>query len=277
MLDIAISPCPNDTFIFDAWIHDKIATSLKVQPTYLDIQQLNGQALTHQSQLIKVSVSTFGKLSNYYDLLPVGAAIGPYGPKVISQMPLLLPDLAGKRVAVPGLDTTAYLLFKTLCPDVKEVIVCPYHKITDLLHSGDVDAGVIIHETRFTFASQGFFEVCDLGALFYDRFSLPVPLGVVIAKKKSPFAPLAVDTLRKSYLYAKNDPTSSESFMLKHSQEKDLDVIRAHVATYVSDETFQISKNGLQAIKSLFTLACTHKLLPEECVHFDENLCLFNL
>jgi len=276
MIDIAISNCPNDTFVFDAWIHGKSTASVRPKVQFHDIQELNHIAQKRQIDVIKVSAFAYGRLTNHYKLLPTGAAIGPYGPKVIAKKPFHLDELSEKTVAVPGFDTTAYLLLKTLCPKVKQCITSRYDTCLNLVESGQADACVIIHETRFTYQLKGFVEICDLGSLFYDRYRLPVPLGVVIIRNDCNYHDETIDAMRNSLDFAKNNPDSAYDFMHKHSHEKDREVILAHKTAYVTAETYNISKQGLQAIQTLLKLAQTHTLLEQEPLNFDEAFSLCN-
>lgn len=253
MIELAISNCPNDTFIFDAWIHGKIESALKPTVHFADIQQLNVWAQSAHFPVIKISSSCFTKISDFYRILPVGAAIGNFGPQLIAKAPFHLSELPSKRVAVPGLDTTACLLFRSLLPEVKELIPSRYDQIPSLVASGQVDAGVIIHETRFTYSDIGLVCLCDLGTLFFKAYSLPVPLGVIVAHKSLPknIVDHVIESIRKSLLYAQKNPQSSLDFVRKHSIEKDRTVIEQHIRTYVTDETVEISANGYRAIETL--------------------------
>lgn len=276
MINLAISNCPNDTFVFDAWIHGKSAASIRPRVQFHDIQELNLLALQKQIDVVKVSAFAFGKLTKHFKLLPTGAAIGPYGPKVIAKKPFHLGELAEKTVAIPGFDTTAYLLLKTLCPEVKECISSRYDTCLNLVETGRADAALIIHETRFTFREKGFFEICDLGSLFYDRYRLPVPLGVVVIRNENEYHNETIDAMRHSLDFAQSNPDSAYDFMQKLSQEKDRDVILAHKTAYVTDETYEISKQGLQAIRTLLELAQTHALLEQEPLNLDAACSLCN-
>jgi 1,4-dihydroxy-6-naphthoate synthase len=262
---LAISPCPNDTFLFDSWLHGKIASPITPKATLADIQQLNLWALQGVYPVTKISSVCFAKVTNAYTLLPVGAAIGPFGPKLIAKELFDLNELSTKTVAIPGKETTAYLLFRTLLPEPKNVIFCRYEEIVPLIASGKVDAGLIIHETRFTFQTAGYFELADLGVLFYERYKLPVPLGVVVAKKTVPKKQVAevVEAMRASLASA-----SISDFVLEQSQEKKLDIVKQHIEMYVTSETKEISEEGLAAIRVLFELGARHNLLPADCKSF---------
>ena len=277
MIDIAISPCPNDTFLFNAWINGKINSPLIPKVTFADIQELNVMALNDSKSIIKTSCYCFGKNTDRYRLLPVGAAIGPFGPKLICKDFFSLDELKTKTVAIPGKDTTAYLLFKTLCPEPKQIVECSFEKIPSLVLSGKVDAGLIIHETRFTFSQMGGLELCDLGSLFYEKYSLPVPLGVVCARRdiSDELVEQVCYLMKQSLLFAQNHPCDL-GFTLSLSQEKNIDIVTKHIACYVNDETHAISETGITSIKTLFTVASEKGLLPKECVNFDNDMYVCN-
>ncbi len=272
-MDIAFSPCPNDTFAFDAWVHGKISSSIKPNPIVADIQQLNAWAYKALYPVTKVSCFTLGKITHNYTMLPCGAAICHAGPKIIATEPFSLSELANKRILVPGLDTTAYLLLRTLCPEPKEIGVCRYDEIATKLAANEADCGLIIHETRFCFEQAGFVEICDLGELFSHNFDCPVPLGVVVAKKEA--YKEAASALKASIQYAFDYPEQSKKYSHSLSQQKDSHIIQQHIQTYVTNETLQISADGMRAISTLFQLAVEQKLLPREALNFYEtnNFC----
>ena len=250
MLELALSPCPNDTFLFHAWITGLVGSELPVNPTFADIEQLNLWGQAKKFPLIKVSIACFAKMQADYTLLPVGCALGwNCGPKLISKKRVSLRDLPGLRVAIPGRETTAHYLLGLLCPPPKEKLFCLYHEIESLLEQDQVDAGLIIHETRF---SHGFYEVADLGELWHMQFSLPLPLGGIAALKSLPI-PLITSVLQDSLAYAHANPLASEEFVLKHAQNKNREIVQKHIALYVNEETIHLSKSGKNAIDLLLS------------------------
>lgn len=268
-MKIAYSPCPNDTFAFDAWVHGKITSTIKPEPVLADIQQLNAWAYQALYPVTKVSCFTLGKITKEYAILPSGAAICNTGPKIIAKEPFLLSELSNKRILVPGLDTTAYLLLRTLCPEPKEIGVCRYDEIAPKLMAGSADCGLIIHETRFCFEQLGFVEICDLGDIFKNKFNCPIPLAVIVAKKEA-YKEAAL-ALKASIRYAFDHPESSQDYVQSMSQEKNIQIIRQHIQTYVTNDTLQISEEGMRAIHTLFELAVDQKLLPRESLSFYET------
>lgn len=268
-MKIAYSPCPNDTFAFDAWVHQKIDSTIKPEPVLADIQQLNAWAYNALYPVTKVSCFTLGKITNTYAMLASGAAICNTGPKIVAKEPFLPSELAGKRILVPGLDTTAYLLLRTLCPEPREIGICRYDEIPAKILAGEADCGLIIHETRFCLEQLGFVEVCDLGELFKRHFDCLVPLGVVVAKKEA--YKEAARALKESIKYAFDHPESSQHYVLSTSQEKNPQIIQQHIQTYVTHDTLQITEGGIRAIHTLFQLAVDQKLLPRESLKFYES------
>lgn len=267
-MKFAYSPCPNDTFAFDAWVHGKIASTIKPEPILAHIQQLNTWAYQAAYPLIKVSTFTLGKITQNYCMLPSGAAIGNAGPLIIAKEPFETKDLIHKRILVPGLDTTAYLLLRTLCPEPLEIGVCRYDEMLEKLALDEADCALIIHETRFCFEKAGFVAICDLGKLFSSNFNCPVPLGVVVAKKE--IYKESARALKESIQYALDHPESSQRYVERMSQEKDAKIIQQHIQSYVTQDTLQITESGMRAIHTLFQLAIDQKLLPRESLRFYE-------
>ncbi|MBS0635256.1 MAG: hypothetical protein JSR37_07315 [Verrucomicrobia bacterium] len=270
-MKIAYSPCPNDTFSLDAWIHGKIASTIKPEPILADIQQLNAWAYQAVHPVTKVSCFTFGKISQKYALLPSGAAICKSGPKIIAKERFSASELSKKRILIPGLDTTAYLLLRTLCPEPKEIGVARYDEIISKILADEADCGLIIHETRFSFEEAGFVEICDLGELFMKHFDCPVPLGVFVAKKEA--YKEAAANLKASIQFALDNPESSYDYVRRLSQEKDKHIIQQHIQTYVTKDTLQITEEGMRAIQTLFQLGVEQKLLPIDALHATDHFC----
>lgn len=255
-IPVAFSPCPNDTFLFHAWVHGLLDTGC--DPFLYDIEQLNQFALKRRYPLIKVSFGCLPQLLDNYALLPVGAALGfGCGPLIIAREPFDLDQLSEMRIAIPGEHTTAHLLLQKLAPEPREKHFCLYHEIDDLIKAGTVDAGLIIHEQRFTFADQGFVQIADLGELWEQTHNLPIPLGCLIADKslRHEAVEKLTATLRASLQHAWDHPDASADYVLTHAQDKDPIVIRKHIETYVTKETHTLSERGHQAINHLLSHA----------------------
>lgn len=264
-LDIAISPCPNDTFTFHAWIHEKVFPELPVVPTMGDIQELNLWAKEGRFPLLKISFSCLGQILDQYVMLPVGAALGRgCGPKIIARKPCALEDLADMNVAIPGKDTTAHLLTQLLAPQPAQKTFCIYDEVLDLLKEGKVDAGVIIHETRFTYQDHGMVEVADLGEIWEETYASLIPLGCVVARRDLGEEMLSelTDAIRASLSYAWDNPQASLSYVLESSQEKDPDVVQSHIHLYVTEESLKLSEEGEASIERLFVEARKLGIMP---------------
>ena len=269
-LSIAFSPCPNDTFAFDAWMEKKIPSKVAIHPVLADIQQLNTWAYEAKFPVTKVSTYCLGNITANYVMLPVGAAVqSGSGPKIVAKKAFSLNELKDKTVAVPGLDTTAYLLLRILLPEPKKIISARYEEIPELVKNGSIDAGVIIHETRFVLSRYDLVEIADLGKLFNNQYKSPLPLGVVVAQRSLGEGIIREisHTLAQSVRYARTHKEITP-FVLNSSQEKDLDVIQKHIDMYVTQDTEQITARGIQALYVLFTHAINQKLLPKEALNF---------
>jgi len=265
VFQVAFSPCPNDTFVFFAWVNGLLKGASAIEPVLTDIQQLNEWCLQGKYPLSKLSFGCLGRVLDEYVLLPVGAALGwGCGPKVIAKKAFDPNELPNKRIAVPGSDTTAYLLLGILFDPPKNPIFCTYDEIVGLLETDRVDCGLIIHETRFTFADSGFIEIVDLGELWERNYNLPLPLGGFAAKRSlgmSCHENITV-TLQKSLEYAWKHRNDTHGYVLMKSQEQCLNVVNQHIDTYVNQETLQLSQKGREAIDTLFECARGKKLLP---------------
>lgn len=250
MLEIAISPCPNDTYLFAPWILGFLGGSPKAH--FADIEELNLSALEKRFPLIKVS---FACPLEGFEILPVGAALCfQFGPKLIAKAPFPLEALAEKRIAIPGLWTTAHLLLKQFCPTPKEKRFCRFDQIFALLQENEVDAGLIIHESRFTFEQNGFVEIADLGNLWHEKFALPLPLGGLALQKNHPLKQRIIDLLQYSYDFAKKNFNTILPFILEKAQETKRAIVLKHIETYVNQETRELSSLGWQAIHEITRL-----------------------
>jgi len=257
MLPTAISPCPNDTFLFYAWIKGEVGKELACEPHFYDIQQLNQLAAKKKFPLIKLSFYALSKLLDDYELLPIGAALGKgQGPKIISKTPFSLEELSKKRIAIPGKQTTAHLLLDLLAPKPKAKHFCLYHEVEESVAKGKVDCGLIIHESRFTYEKAGFYEICDFGLLYEKLFQSPLPLGgLALRKDYLEQKETIISILEESLAFARAHPEKCRDFILQNSQEKDPAVVQAHIDLYVNEQTRHLSKEGYAAIDRLFELA----------------------
>ena len=268
VIDIGFSPCPNDTFIFDALVNHKIDTKGYTFNTHLeDVQTLNEWALQGKLPVSKISYGVWPLVKNNYQVLNAGGALGKgVGPLLIYKENATStlensdvenngkPTIKTMCVAVPGINTTAHLLFSLVFPQVKNKKFLVFNEIEEAVLSGQVDAGVIIHENRFTYAEKGLSKWMDLGSYFEETFNAPIPLGGIIARKDMPNEEVQLlDTLiKESVQYAfKNSYDILPEFVKCHAQEMSEQVMRQHIDLYVNDFTVDMGDTGKKAIEQL--------------------------
>lgn len=270
-MKIAFSPCPNDTFIFYAWVHGLIPGAPALDVSYADIDVTNEWAIqANEYDVLKVSTAVLPWVVSKYTLLPCGGALGKgCGPLVLvptREKPIKPTDLTGKRIAVPSIRSTAYLLFrlwaaKYIPEGVGVIEVMPFHQIMPAVRDGRVDAGLVIHEARFTYPSYNLSSVVDLGDWWTGETNLPIPLGAIIAKKGLDASKIA-DWIRQSVVYAWNHPGEYEQYVSDHAQELNRSVIQRHIDLYVNEFTKDLGEIGYQAISVLLERSAKEGLLP---------------
>lgn len=261
-LSLAISPCPNDTFVFHAWVHGLVPDAPPVTTSYDDIDVLNQRAKRGEPDVVKVSYGALPWLLADYRLLSAGGALGRgCGPLVLTGDG----SIGGSpTVAVPGERTTAYLLFRLwaagqgLTPDIR---ILPFDRIMPAVQQGTVDAGLVIHESRFTYPSYGLHQVADLGDWWEAETGLAIPLGAIAARRDLDPAPID-RAIRASVEYAWAYPEASADYIRKHAQEMDPDVCRQHIDLYVNDYTRELGSVGLDAVRGLLDRAAAAGLTP---------------
>ncbi|MFE5854814.1 1,4-dihydroxy-6-naphthoate synthase [Streptomyces sp. NPDC056500] len=267
-LRIAYSPCPNDTFVFDAWAHGRVPSAPAIDVTFADIDITNGMAERGEFDVLKVSYAVLPWVLEDYALLPCGGALGRgCGPLVLTRTPGT--DLTGKTVAVPSERSTAYLLFRLWAADlvpggVGQVVVMPFHEIMPAVQEGKVDAGLVIHEARFTYQNYGLHRLADLGEHWESTTSLPIPLGAIIAKRslgEDRLLQLAT-TIRTSVRMAWDDPEASRPYVRAHAQEMSPTVADQHIGLYVNEFTADLGEDGYAAVRGLLTRAAAEGLVP---------------
>jgi 1,4-dihydroxy-6-naphthoate synthase len=267
-LRIAYSPCPNDTFVFDALAHGRVPGAPALDVTFADIDVTNGMAERGELDVLKVSYAVLPYVLDEYALLPCGGALGRgCGPLVLTREEGL--DLTGRTVAVPSEKSTAYLLFRlwaadTLPGGVGEIVVLPFHEIMPAVRDGKVDAGLVIHEARFTYRDYGLHKLADMGEHWEDTTGLPIPLGAIIAKRSLGDAALTAlaDSVRRSVRAAWDDPEASRPYVMAHAQEMDPAVADQHIALYVNDFTHDLGEDGYAAVRGLLGRAAEEGLVP---------------
>ncbi len=256
-LTLGFSPCPNDTFIFDAMIHGKIDTEgLEFAPVLDDVETLNRKAFAGELEITKLSFFAYAKVYEKYQLLSSGSALGKgVGPLFISKKKFNDPKNEIKSIAIPGKNTTAYFLFRTFFPELTNVNEMVFSDIESAILEEKVDAGVIIHENRFTYEAKGLSKIADLGDLWEKKTQLPIPLGgIAIRRDLSEDVKKKVErVLRKSVEYAFENPESSYEYVEKHAQEMSAEVRQKHIDLYVNSFSLDLGADGKKAVHEMFS------------------------
>lgn len=257
-LTFGFSPCPNDTFAFHALVHGLVEAPFRVRPVLLDIEELNRRARDGAFDLTKLSVGAFAGVGDRYRLLRSGAALGHgVGPLVVARQPAALADAARGRLAIPGRETTAFRLLRLAVPALGDVVELRYDRILGAVEHGDVDAGLVIHESRFTYADHGLVKVADLGEWWEADTGLPVPLAGICARSDldPALAAAAEAAIRASVAHAFAHPEASRAYVRAHSQEMSDAVCDAHIRLYVNAQSLDLGDDGVQAIERLVASA----------------------
>lgn len=254
-LSLGFSPCPNDTFIFDALVNHKIDTEgLEFDVVLEDVQTLNQWALEGKLDFSKISYGVLPLVLDNYVLLNSGGALGKgVGPLLISNLGFEISDLTEAKIAIPGKNTTAHLLFSLAYPNVRNKQFMVFHEIEDAVLSGKVDAGVIIHENRFTYQDKGLKKIMDLGEYWEQQLNVPIPLGGIIANRKMDIElSLKVDRLiKKSLEYAFAHYPLITDYVKQHSQEMSEVVMRQHIDLYINNYSLGLGEDGKKAVLKL--------------------------
>lgn len=266
-LTMAYSPCPNDTFTFHAWTHGLVPGAPEVEVRYADIDITNGLAEQGALDILKISYAALPWVLDEYALLPCGGALGRgCGPLVLTRDAAAPADLADRVVAVPSERSTAYLLFrlwaaKAVPGGVGEIRVLPFHEIMPAVRDGAVDAGLVIHEARFTFQEYGLTCLADMGEAWEADTGLPIPLGAIVARRSLDLPALAA-AARASVEYAWADPAASRAYVREHAQEMSATVQERHIGLYVNEFTRDLGEAGYAAVRGLLTRAADEGLVP---------------
>ncbi|MDP9093545.1 MAG: 1,4-dihydroxy-6-naphthoate synthase [Actinomycetota bacterium] len=261
-LGLAFSPCPNDTFVFHAWAHGLIEGAPPVDVTLADIDITNTAAERGAFDVVKVSYAALPWLLGDYRLLPTGGALGRgCGPLVLTRGDVA--DLDGRTVAVPSERSTAYLLFRlwASCQRPARIDVVPFASIMPAVHDGRYDAGLVIHEARFTYPSYGLQALVDLGEWWERDTNLPIPLGAIIAKRTLDAGALT-KVIRSSVEHAWAHPEASAGYVAAHADEMSPTVQQQHIALYVNEFTRDLGEEGFAAASALLTRAHDAGLTP---------------
>jgi 1,4-dihydroxy-6-naphthoate synthase len=251
---IAFSPCPNDTFIFDAMIHQKIEThGIVFKPIMRDVQALNESALNNEFPISKISYGVFNKLASKYRILDSGSALGfGVGPLLIGNKDVDHSEVMNEMVAIPGEHTTAHLLFSSAYPTAKNKQFMRYDEIEEFVLNGQ-GLGVIIHENRFTYANKGLKKISDLGEMWEKKTAAPIPLGGIVASRKldNAISKKVEELIRESIVYARSLYPDLSTFITSNAQEMSEDVMRSHIDLYVNDYSLSLGIVGKKAIETL--------------------------
>lgn len=267
-ISLGFSPCPNDTFIFDALVNKKIDTEgLDFSVHLQDVQTLNDWAISGKLDVSKISYGVLPLLLDKYKLLSSGGALGKgVGPLLIAGKEIddLKSAIASMQVAIPGKNTTAHLLFSMAFPQATNKTFLVFNQVEDAVLSGQVDAGVIIHENRFTYQDKGLVKLIDLGNYWEEQTNAPIPLGgIVIRKTMEAELGKRVDSLiKKSVAYAfKNYPAITDYVRLQ-AQEMNEEVMRKHIDLYVNEYSTDLGESGRKAVQQLMNLYAQRNHLP---------------
>jgi 1,4-dihydroxy-6-naphthoate synthase len=264
-VSLAFSPCPNDTFVFHALVHGLVPGAPPVTVTYADVDVTNTAAERGEYDLVKVSYGALPWLLDRYALLPCGGALGRgCGPLVLVRDPEREQSLAGATVAVPGDRTTAYLLLRLWAAKQPpaHIEIVPFHKIMPAVAEGRYDAGLVIHEARFTYPRLGLHALVDLGEWWEADTGLPIPLGAILARRDSTDPAEAAAWIRASVRHAWANPEASREYVRSHAQELDDEVTAQHINLYVNGFTEDLGDVGYAAVRALLTRAATEGLTP---------------
>lgn len=258
-LTLGFSPCPNDTFIFEAMVHGRVDTEgLEFDWFLADVEELNRRAVNGSVDITKMSFHAYARAAAGYLILDSGSALGrSNGPLVVSSRIISPGELDDIMIAIPGKYTTANLLFSIFWPAAQRKREYLFSDIPEAVLSGEAGAGLIIHETRFTYRAMGLRLVADTGAMWEEMTGLPVPLGgIVINRSIDPEVGAKVNrAIRRSIEYARSNPSDSVEFIRRHARETEAEVTREHIKLYVNDFSLSLGEEGRKAIETLFSVA----------------------
>ena len=273
-VDLAYSPCPNDTFIFDAMVHGRVdAEGLSFRTHLADVEELNERAMLAKRPgrdgsyaVTKLSYAALAHLQDEYRLLDAGSALGEgIGPLLVTRGGRTVEQLTNEPVAIPGEYTTAAFLLRLAYPRLRNLTPLLFSEIEGAIERGEVAAGVIIHETRFTYAERGFELLRDLGTFWTEETGLPIPLGGIAVRRD-----LDIElqhrlgrVLRRSVVFAKAHPEASRAYVQAHAQEMSEEIQAKHIATYVNNYSESLGARGREAITRMFSMAHERGIVGE--------------
>jgi 1,4-dihydroxy-6-naphthoate synthase len=259
-LTLGFSPCPNDTFIFDALVNKKIDTQgIDFKVILEDVETLNRLALNNTLDVTKLSYGVWPQVINNYVILNSGSALGRgVGPLLIAKNDIPINEIDGCTIAIPGEHTTAHMLFTLAFPNASNKIFLRYDEIENfvLQSSSNNAVGVIIHESRFTYAQKGLREIIDLGKFWEDETGFPIPLGGIVAKRNLDvlFLKKIDNLIKESIQYAFSNYPNLADYVKINSQEMHEDVMRKHIDLYVNDYSISLGKQGKKAVEKMLSI-----------------------
>jgi len=265
-LTLGFSPCPNDTFIFDAMVHGRIDTEgLEFDYFLADVEELNRKAVTAEIDITKISYHAYAYVAHNYLILDSGSALGYHnGPLLLSKHKIGTSNLKKKKIAIPGKYTTANLLFSIAWPDAKNKVEYLFSDIDNAILNEEVDAGLIIHETRFTYYRRGLHKLADLGEYWERLTGMPIPLGAIVVNRNVPedIAHKVNRIIRRSLEYAYKDSFATYDFVAVNAKDMDSTAMNNHIKLYVNEFSLDLGEKGKEAINVLFRIAIQKGVIP---------------
>jgi len=255
-LTLGFSPCPNDTFIFDALVNGRIELgNIELEIVMADVEELNRMAIAGKLDITKISYNAYSQVHHKYQLLNAGSALGNNcGPLLIAKKMLSSEELKTARIAIPGKNTTANFLMSFAYPNAVNKKELLFSEVENAVLNDEVDAGVIIHENRFTYQEKGLVRIADLGEVWEQKAGFPIPLGgIAIHRRLKPTLRKQFDQLlRESVQFAFDNPEASKDYVKCHAQEMDESVMRAHIGLYVNNYSLDLGEKGKLAIRKMY-------------------------
>ena len=266
-MTLGYSPCPNDCFIFDALVHKKInLDGLVFEEKLEDIETLNRWAFEGKLDITKISFHAYAYVADTYQFLHAGGALGNNcGPLLISKDPKKLTEVKDLKIAIPGKFTTANFLLSLAFPEATKKTEVVFSDIQDRVLSGEFDAGLIIHENRFTYQQKGLKKIIDLGEWWESTYHAPIPLAGIAIKRNIDVSikQKVSEAIRESVEFALEAPESSYEYVKSHAQEMDEQVRNQHIGLYVNNFSVDFGKKGRKAIEQMYSIATEHKIIPK--------------
>jgi len=264
-LTIAYSPCPNDTFMFDALVHKKVScNNIGFNVVHEDIEELNTLASQVKADVIKISYRHYPSVSKDYQLLTSGSALGyNCGPLLVSKNIYTAADIPNLRIAIPGINTTANFLLSLAYPTATNKTPVLFSDIEDVVLKGEYDAGLLIHENRFTYAQRGLHKIMDMGVWWQDTYHAPIPLGGICIKRSLEDATKkAVNkALQQSVEYAFAHTDDVMPYVRAHAQAMDDNVMQQHIDLYVNRFSVDLGEEGHRAVSTMYDIALKNKMI----------------